>query len=401
MIDIAFYLGLITVASVLISYACDTFETASRFIGKSLPPGLRGATINAIGSSLPELFTTFFLLFVFHDQDGFSGGIATCAGSAIFNAVVIPGLIIINVLFFGVRINGRMQKVESIQIRRRGFMRDAFFFVVSEIVLIFFLSGSTLEWWMGGALMGLYSLYVIYLYWEYKNHKAQAGEGGDDDDDDDEDDDEDEEPSSWISAVLTLNFRWLLYKDKELNKQRAWVLLAIGALAIAVPCHWLAHACVGLATQLKIPVFFTTVILAAAATSVPDTIISIRDARNGDYDDAVSNALGSNIFDINVALGFPLLLYGLVYGSVKLQSSGAMATAGASSTAAVQELRILLLLLTVVIVAIFLIGRSLGKVKAILLFSLYGVFVAYTIGRAYPKTFPWLDEVAKYLHFTF
>ncbi|TNE48919.1 MAG: sodium:calcium antiporter [Deltaproteobacteria bacterium] len=398
MIDIAFYLGLIVVASVLISYACDTFENASRFIGTGLPPGLRGATINAIGSSLPELFTTFFLLFVFHDQDGFSGGIATCAGSAIFNAVVIPGLCIINVLFFGVRIKGRMERVESISIQRRGFMRDAFFFIVSELVLIFFLSGSTLEWWMGGVLIGLYSLYVMYLYWEYRAHKAKGEVEEDDDDDDDE---EDEEPSGWISAIVTLNFRWMLYGTKEMNKQRAWVLLAIGAIAIAIPCHWLAHACVGMAKALNVPVFFTTVILAAAATSVPDTIISIRDARQGDYDDAVSNALGSNIFDINVALGLPLMMYGLVYGSVKLQSAGAMANAGASSVAAVQELRILLLLLTVLIVAIFLIGRTMGKLKAVLLFSLYGVFVLYTVGRAYPQTFPWLNDIAKHLHYTF
>ena len=40
------------------------------------------------------------------------------------------------------------------------------------------------------------------------------------------------------------------------------------------------------------------VIIAAAATSVPDTILSIKDARKGNYNDAISNALGSNIFDI-------------------------------------------------------------------------------------------------------
>jgi len=33
------------------------------------------------------------------------------------------------------------------------------------------------------------------------------------------------------------------------------------------------------------------VVLSAAATSVPDTIISMKDARKGNYDDAVSNVL--------------------------------------------------------------------------------------------------------------
>ena len=33
----------------------------------------------------------------------------------------------------------------------------------------------------------------------------------------------------------------------------------------------------------------------------------------GQYDDAISNALGSNIFDICFALGFPLFLFTLIY----------------------------------------------------------------------------------------
>ena len=50
------------------------------------------------------------------------------------------------------------------------------------------------------------------------------------------------------------------------------------------------------------PTMFVAVIFASMATSVPDTVMSIRDARDGDYDDAVANALGSNIFDVCFAL---------------------------------------------------------------------------------------------------
>ena len=35
-----------------------------------------------------------FLLFAHQDQDGFSAGIATCAGSALFNGAVIPAICI-------------------------------------------------------------------------------------------------------------------------------------------------------------------------------------------------------------------------------------------------------------------------------------------------------------------
>ncbi|MCB9642843.1 MAG: sodium:calcium antiporter [Myxococcales bacterium] len=386
-------LGIIVLTSVIIMYACDSFEIGSRHLGKTFPPGIRGATINAIGSSLPELFTTFFLLFVFHDKDGFSAGIATCAGSAIYNAVIIPGLCILAVLFWGVkRSDGTTEKVEAIQVQRSGMIRDAFFFILSEVILIVMLSRSTVTWWMGAVLVLMYAFYVTYLYRQYRQGRLEV----EDDDDDDDDDDEGEEPS-FVGALLTLDFHWLFFRRGGITDQRAWVLLGVSVLVIAGACHYLAGACIGLAKNLGVPVFFTAVIVAAAATSVPDTIISIRDARKGDYDDAVSNAFGSNIFDINICLGLPLLMYGLFYGNVTVKGVGTAASTTAN-VAAVQELRIVLLIITFIVLAIFLLGRKLGRVKAIMLFSLYGVFLVYTIGRA--LEWPILKPLGKMLQFS-
>ena len=75
---------LVVVAMVFIMFNCDSFEPAADFLGKEvykMPPGVRGASIEAVASSLPEFFTTMFLLFLFHDEDGFAAGVATCAGS--------------------------------------------------------------------------------------------------------------------------------------------------------------------------------------------------------------------------------------------------------------------------------------------------------------------------------
>ena len=46
----------------------------------------------------------------------------------------------------------------------------------------------------------------------------------------------------------------------------------------------------------------------AAGTSVPDTIASVMVARNGYGDMAVSNSIGSNVFDILLGLGLPWFL---------------------------------------------------------------------------------------------
>ena len=72
---------------------------------------------------------------------------------------------------------------------------------------------------------------------------------------------------------------------------------------------------IGLVNQgLGIPLLFV-IVFAAIGSSFPDTIISYKDAQKGNYDDAVSNAYGSNIFNLCVALGLPLFftfIYGLL-----------------------------------------------------------------------------------------
>ena len=73
-------LVLILFTCLLIWRACDGFEVASEYIGRNLSEGVRGGTINAISSSIPELFTTLIALFVLSDADGFSIGIGTTAG---------------------------------------------------------------------------------------------------------------------------------------------------------------------------------------------------------------------------------------------------------------------------------------------------------------------------------
>eukprot|EP01063_Lacrimia_lanifica_P002164 TRINITY_DN1111_c0_g1_i1.p1 TRINITY_DN1111_c0_g1~~TRINITY_DN1111_c0_g1_i1.p1 ORF type:complete len:599 (+),score=256.95 TRINITY_DN1111_c0_g1_i1:94-1890(+) len=59
------------------------------------------------------------------------------------------------------------------------------------------------------------------------------------------------------------------------------------------------------------PVVMGLVVL-AAGTSVPDALGSYNEAKHGNADAAVSNALGSNVFDICVGLGVPWFIYALI-----------------------------------------------------------------------------------------
>jgi len=361
---------LVIICCLIIWRASDGFAAASDYIGRNLSEGVRGATINAIGSSLPEVFTSFFFLFYLKDVDGFSGGIGTTAGSAIFNSMIIPSFVILVVIFTGV--------ARNIKVSRKVIQRDGFSLIASEIIFIMLISGSSLDWWHGFILMVIYAIYLIYMFTTMKKpniiHPHSVRELGM----------SDEAPKNLFNALITFDLQYLIIGKKEMNSLNAWVLLIISTFWIAFVCLLLVQACewigsdvytipyLGTFYGLDIPIMFVAVILASAASSVPDTIISMNDAKKGNYDDAISNALGSNIFDICFALGFPLFLYTLVHGPIVMHTE----IIDLSS-----ELRMLLLLLTVLAFIVYIYRKIINETQAFLLLGIYLVFTIYVIGR--------------------
>lgn len=361
--------------------ASDGFETSSEYLGRNLSEGVRGATINAIASSMPELFTTIFFLIFLKDTDGFSGGIGTTAGSAIFNGMIIPAVVILAVLYSKV--------TTKIEVSKKVILRDGISLIIAETILILLISGNTLHWWHGLVLMVTYVVYITYMLTSMKKVEET--------DDDDDEDDEEIESVGFFKGLFTLNLEGLVIADKEINSRNSWTLLILSMLVIGSACLLLVVACefIGSDTYtllgnefngLNIPIMFVAVILASAATSVPDTIISIRDARNGNYNDAISNALGSNIFDICFALGFPLFMYCLIYGPIMMDPSVVEFSS---------ELRILLLIFTITAFFVYYIGKYMDKTKAYILFLMYILFTIYICGRSVDAA--WANEISNFL----
>ena len=419
-------LVLIFFTCLIIWRACDGFEVASEYIGRNMSEGVRGGTINAISSSIPELFTTLIALFVLSDTEGFSVGLGTTAGSALFNGMIIPAsciLFVVGTVVAGVR-------VASVNVSSKVILRDGLTLLVCELVLIVLINGNALHWWQGLLLMVMYFAYFAYMLLSMKRREtpfgdAADGDAADGDHDGDEDDEAEPGPIGklfyWLSGGPLIDLeRWFV---REQHQQRikdeswnAWPLLCTATASIGAACWLLVIACewlgTGAANQmhphyelfgneftgLGMPAMFVAVIFASMATSVPDTIISIRDARDGDYDDAVSNALGSNIFDICFALGFPLFLYSLLHGSIELSPVVAQQSG---------EIRLMLLLLTLVGFFVYYLGKrgkaddgtpyiEMGRVKAALLLLIYFFFVAFIIGRSNDSV--WAAQIAQWLN---
>ena len=365
---------LIALCCVIIWRASDGFETASEYLGRNLSEGVRGATINAIGSSIPELFTTLFFLFILKDKDGFAGGIGTTAGSAIFNGMIIPAVVILIVVLK--RINS------SVTISRKVLLRDGIALLLCELVLIFLIGSNTLTWIHGAVLMAMYAVYAIYMLKSMKRN--EEGEGVEEEEEEEEDEEEIVDKGFFYN-LITLNLEPIFIKS-ELQSKNAWTLLIGSMVIISSACFLLVKSCEWLGDSMGIPIYFIAVVLASAATSVPDTILSMKDAQKGNYDDAVSNALGSNIFDVCFALGFPLFLFTIIYGPIEMS---------AETVQNISELRILLFILTFIAFIIYISRSKLGGMSAFLLLLIYVAFTFFILGKSIDANFS--NEISRIL----
>lgn len=366
--DILFSLSLIILATFIVAKACSGFEVAADYIGRNLSDGVKGASINAIGSSMPELFSTFVFLFIFAETTGFAGGMGTTAGSAVFNVLIIPAASILTAI--------KVFKITGVKVDKKVVLRDGLMLIIAELILLIIIT-KTLYWWHGILLMLLYVVYFGFMFMTMKNTTSQKVIMLNN-----------SKPARRLAACIKLDLREAIVGNNLLQTNNSWVLLSISTIIIALACYLLVYGCELFGHAIGMHGYFVAVILVAVASSMPDTILSVKDAKKGNYNDAISNALGSNIFDICFALGLPLFIYTLIYGPINIRKS---------MVEYILELQILLLLITIFVFFIFYFSNKIGKTKVFLLLILYALFAAYTIARAYQSS--WIQPITENLYF--
>lgn len=345
------YGGLMTmvIASVIIAKACDVFEAAADYLGRNLNTGVKGATLNAIGSSMPEFLTTvFFLAFAYKTNLGrdFAASVGGDTGSAIFNSIVIPMLVIWVVL-------ATVAGVKGIKIAKKVILRDGLFLIGAEILLLVLLSSDYITQWHGWVFTAFYLIYLSYTLLKMKKGNVEDEE------------EEEDEPDTWFEKYL--------FKSLTGRTGRSWILLILSTTVLAIGSASLVEASKGIADAIDINPLFVALVLVAAASSVPDTIISLKDAKKGNYDDALSNVLGSNIFDITISMGLPLAIYLLITGyTIDFREAGPTLI----------DIRVMLLTVTAITMGIFYFAKELNMKHVLALATLYLFFILYAIGAA-------------------
>jgi len=263
------------VATALTWKGSDLLESSAKRLATryALPPIVRGTLVVAVGSSFPELTTTVTAAAI-HGEGEL--GMASVIGSAVFNILLIPAL--------SALAGGKRQYDVTLV------YRDAQFYLTSVAVLLLTFSFALIyEPTEGESLTGTITrpmalvplaLYGLYLFLQQQESRSVAAV-------------ERPEPEELEGSAL-----------------RDWLILLLAMALMVAGVEGLLRTAIWLGDTLGTPSFLWGATVVAAATSIPDALISIRVARRGEGDVSIGNVIGSNIFDLLVAIPAAILVAG-------------------------------------------------------------------------------------------
>ena len=297
----------------VIRKSSSSFDIAANFLTRNLGEGIKGPTINAIASSLPELLISSLFLFYFKDIEGFSAGYGTIIGSSAFNIAIIPVIV-----FLYIYITKGKDKV--FQINKKIVKQDTYF-LLGSILIMFSGIFIGIKWYWALFLILYYFIYIYYVinkrvvennavkfclkkfikdnHLNFKDKILYA------------------EEVSRLSALFNFKLFRIFFNGK-VNNFSSIIVVILSVIIIGASCYLLVLATESISDILGINLFIGAFIIAAIASSIPDTFFSLQDAKNDKFIDSFSNAYGSNIFDICIGIGLPVFIYTILSGSIDM-----------------------------------------------------------------------------------
>ena len=267
---LAFQVFVILAATAVIWLGSEWLEESSARLAVyyDLPPVVQGGIIAAVGSSFPELASVVFAALA----GSFDLGVGAIVGSAIFNVLVIPALA---VLVPGTNVVSTRTLVH----------KETLFYLLSVVVLFLTFALALVYFPLEGSMRGeltrtlvLFPLavYVLYLFLQWQDTADYAGR----------------------------------VETSRVDPLRQWGKLLAGLALILVAVERLVAAVIVLGDAAGTPEFFWGITVVAAASSLPDALVSIQAAGKDRDVASVANVVGSNTFDLLVVIPLGILLVG-------------------------------------------------------------------------------------------
>ncbi|MEO1286324.1 MAG: calcium/sodium antiporter [Chloroflexota bacterium] len=313
-----------------------------------LPPSVSGATFMAAGTSAPELSTTLFALFLAGASP--ATGLGTVVGSAIFQILVVIGF---------------AATIKTSYLNWKPVIRDGVLYCISILLLIWVIYDGAITFFESSVLVFTYFLYLIVLaFWarlvdeSQEPNVTEVFEEG-------RSQGQEKEKTILQRIMYVLDTPFRLLPDVEKDKRWTIPIFILSLASIAFACYFLVIGGEAFALAIGVPPSIVALTILAGGSSVPEMIGSAIVSRQGRGDMAISNAIGSNVFDILISLGLPLMIF-----------TGLNGTLDASDSANITS-SVFLLFATMVMVLLLLASQrfKVSRPFGIFLIAVYVVYV--------------------------
>ena len=98
--------------------------------------------------------------------------------------------------------------------------------------------------------------------------------------------------------------------EKYLSMGKAILFTIGGIIAIVLGSNFVVDSAVFIAKNLGVSEKMISLTIIALGTSLPELVTSVTATRKGEYDIAIGNVVGSNIFNIGMVIGIPVTIFG-------------------------------------------------------------------------------------------
>jgi cation:H+ antiporter len=283
-----FWIAVFITSLIILIKAADYFTESSEKIGLSMKisPFIVGIAIVSIGTSLPELATA--IIAVFEGQTEIVT--ANAVGSNIANILLVIGVASV--------------VARKMSIKRSLINLDLPLLATATTILFFVLMDKKVSSIEGFILLLTYGIYFFYIISSRKersiiNHKeAEISKNHE----------EFAFPPTKASRTRFLKKLWTYKPKVELG---VFITLIGSAFFIYVGAKYTVESLINIADNLNIGTSVIAMSAVAIGTSLPELVVSVREAMKKKYEIALGNVFGSNIFNALVVVGVPAIIIDL------------------------------------------------------------------------------------------
>lgn len=151
-------------------------------------------------------------------------------------------------------------------------------------------------------------------------------------------------------------------KTEYMPLSKAFIFTAIGLISIILGSNLVVDHASNLAKLLGISEKMIALTIIALGTSLPELVTSVMATRKGEYDIAIGNVVGSNIFNIGIVTGIPIAILGGI------------------SKVSFNQIDLFIMLLSIILLFVFSYkNQKITKKEGIIFLILFVIYYSYVI----------------------